>query len=427
MSGRSSRRTRFVWILIAVAGLMSASSPTHAVSQAGRLLDQGPSEFTSPWGIATDEFGDIYVADAYKNRIVKFDAGTKQAEWVAGAYGSGDGQLYLPQGLAVGDGVIYVADTLNHRIAMFTQEGAWAGSIVGAGENTFAYPADVDYLNGYLFVAEGGGHCRVTIIRKSGATYNMVGTVGSCGGAPGQLSSPAGVAATDTEIFIADAQGAVKKFDYFGNYLLTIASPGYEEGQVDGPYALAVSKTGAEGTHVWVIEAGSTSRAQRFTSDGTLVDVLTGTNTNHFSYPHGIALSPTADVLYVADTSGDDPNVYSFLVTEPEISVVADDNLKHLVKTEGLWFRVAYNQTTKTCKVVATADVSVPGHPEFTVDRDFRVGSLADDYKVDVSAKQAKWMARAKESNKKVSVRASFRGKCDNNVKVTAKENYKAS
>jgi DNA-binding beta-propeller fold protein YncE len=423
-----ARRPVVLSLLIAlVVGLVSVPATTHAVSQLGRLKDEGAATFGSPWGLATDDLGDIYVTDPAKHRITKFDGFTREPEWVVGSNGSGDSQLYTPQGLAVGDGVVYVADTLNHRIAMFTPEGAWAGSIVGRDEEAFAYPADVDYANGYIFVVEGGGRCRVQMIRKSGSSYNVVDSFGGCGSGPTQFSSPIAVAATDTEIFVVDAQlNVVKKFDYLGKHLLTIGSPGGEAGQFDGPYAIAATKTETEGTHIWVIESGMTSRAQRFTGDGTLVDSLSGTNGGHFTFPHGIALSPTADQLYIADSGADDPNVYAFLETEPEMSLRGDGALKRLVKTEGIWFRMSYNQTTKTCRVLAKATVTVPGHPAFAVEDEFKIRSMADDYRIHVSNKQAKWMKQAEAGNKKVSISGSAAGKCSDNARVTAKDAYKA-
>ena len=411
-----------------VVGLLAVPTISHAVFFEGRLKDDGPAEFAAPWGLATDDLGDIYVTDAGKHRLTKFDGFTRDAEWVIGTNGSGDAQLYTPQGLTVADGIVYVADTLNHRIAMFTTEGAWAGSIVGKDENAFAYPSDVDYHDGLLYVTEGGGRCRVQIIRRSGNSVSVQHSFGSCGSGDNQFSSPMGVAVTDTEIFVVDAQaGVVKKFNNRGGHLLTIGSPGTEPGQFDGPYAIAAAQTEAGGTHLWVIESGITSRAQKFTGEGELVTALPGTGHNTFQFPHGIALSPTADKLYIADSGGDDPNVYIFLETEPDLIFAPDEDLKHLVKTEGIWLHMAYNQATKTCRVLVKATVAVPGHPSFTVEDDFKVGSTAKGYKIDVSNKQAKWMKQAEAAKKKVSVNASAVGKCSENVRVTAKESYKAS
>ena len=69
--------------------------------------------------MATDASGNVYVADYYNNRIQKFDVnGVFLTAW--GSLGSGNGQLFLPSGVATdGSGSVYVADTYNHRIQKF--------------------------------------------------------------------------------------------------------------------------------------------------------------------------------------------------------------------------------------------------------------------------------------------------------------------
>ena len=409
--------------LLLVGGSIGFPTATHAVSSIGKLKDEGQFELTKPWGVATDEFGDIYVVDSRADRVVKFDRDTQQPEWAtAGGTGSEPGQLFNPEGIAVGDGLIFVADTSNHRISMFTYEGRPAGDLTD-GDVPFAYPADVDFHNGYLYVTNGGARCTVDILKKSGSRFSRDGVFGGCGSEPGQFSCPAGVAVTDQHAYVTDqCKGLVKRFFVGGGYVSTFGSYGTGPGQFEGPTSIAVSTTDAGGTSVWVLDAGTPSRVQKFTGEGELITSFGG-----FTFPHGLALSPTADRLYVADTSAEDPDVHAFVDSAPELYLAPDKNLKHLVKTEGVWFLLAYNQETKSCAVLAKATVSVPGHPAFTVDKDFKVGSVAKDYKIDVSDKQAKWMKQADAANKKVSISAVFRGNCSEGAKVSAKEAYKAS
>ena len=65
-----------------------------------------------------DTDGNVYVTD-YNNRIQKFSSdGTFIEKW--GTKGSGAGQLYWPEALAIkGNDTLYVADTYNHRIQVF--------------------------------------------------------------------------------------------------------------------------------------------------------------------------------------------------------------------------------------------------------------------------------------------------------------------
>ena len=90
--------------------------------------DGGPASaarLTSPFGVAVDGAGNLYIADTLNLRIRKVDAsGTISTIAGTGTFGfSGDGgppalaRLYRPRGVTVdGAGNLYIADTENHRI-----------------------------------------------------------------------------------------------------------------------------------------------------------------------------------------------------------------------------------------------------------------------------------------------------------------------
>ncbi len=84
----------------------------------------GPGQFNSPMAVAVDRNGLVYVADTYNHRVQVFTgAGAFLAMW--GSYGSDPGQFYRPMGIAVGsDGRVFVADTYNNRIQVFAPVAA---------------------------------------------------------------------------------------------------------------------------------------------------------------------------------------------------------------------------------------------------------------------------------------------------------------
>ncbi len=77
------------------------------------------SSFTvsyDPWGIETDQDGNLYVTDIDHGKVYKYSpAGTQLGVW--GSEGSGTGQFNSPRGVAMDDNhAIWVADFYNHRV-----------------------------------------------------------------------------------------------------------------------------------------------------------------------------------------------------------------------------------------------------------------------------------------------------------------------
>lgn len=108
--------------------------------------------FNEPVGLATDEAGNIYIADSGNHAIRKVDVDKGEVVILAGngltgtddATGQG-ASFYHPMAVVVSDeGEVYVADTLNHLIRVINPEGevstlnAASERVVDAGEVVFA-------------------------------------------------------------------------------------------------------------------------------------------------------------------------------------------------------------------------------------------------------------------------------------------------
>jgi DNA-binding beta-propeller fold protein YncE len=80
-------------------------------------LPPKPGEVVSPWAVALDAAGNLYVADIFQ--IQKRDA---QGNWsVIATAGTALGQVWGPTALAVDRaGNLYVADSGNNRVLMYT-------------------------------------------------------------------------------------------------------------------------------------------------------------------------------------------------------------------------------------------------------------------------------------------------------------------
>jgi DNA-binding beta-propeller fold protein YncE len=170
------------------------------------------TSLSSPEGIAVDSSsGNVYVADTVNNNIKKFSSnGTFITAW--GRYGGGafgNGTLRIPEGIAVdsSSGNVYVADTGNNRIQIFSSNGTfiskWGGYDPRAINGSFDHPSDIALDQaGNVYVADTGNN-RIQIFSSNGT---FISILGRDGGANGTLRSPEGIAVDSSSgnVYVAD-------------------------------------------------------------------------------------------------------------------------------------------------------------------------------------------------------------------------------
>jgi DNA-binding beta-propeller fold protein YncE len=171
-----------------------------------------------PTGLAYDAIGGrIYVADTYAHDVKVFDSGGKLLSTL-GRRGSGEGEFNFPTHLAFARGELYVADTLNSRIEVFSMDGTglvrtfgarglWVGNLVrpkGVAVDT----------EGNVYVVESY-HDHLLVFDRDGAFLMAIGGLGQDAG---RFYLPAGVW-TDAKnrVFVADMfNGRVAVFQFLG-------------------------------------------------------------------------------------------------------------------------------------------------------------------------------------------------------------------
>ncbi len=113
----------------------SGSSVIMKFSREGKLLlrfevgelPEGARGFRGTSDIAFGPNGRVFIADGYGNaRILEYNSQGKRVH-AFGSAGTGPGQFNLPHGLAIRDGIIYVADRQNGRIQRFDLQGKYLG------------------------------------------------------------------------------------------------------------------------------------------------------------------------------------------------------------------------------------------------------------------------------------------------------------
>ncbi|MBP9502484.1 MAG: hypothetical protein KBF17_10020 [Candidatus Promineofilum sp.] len=304
------------------------------------------SQFDTPYGVAVDGSGNVYVADTDNHRIQKFDAdGGYQTEW--GSNGAGNGQFQYPGGVAVdGSGNVYVTDTNNNRIQKFAGDGtflmAFGWDVVsgnvdtdfeicqsgdtckdglpGSGDGQFSYPYGVAVDGaGNVYVADTYNH-RIQKFDSSGAYQDQWGILGNL---DGRFYNPAGVAVDGSgNVYVADTLNhRIQKFGGNGNWQATWGGPvsGSGNGQFNAPIGVAVDGSG----NVYVADTNN-YRIQKFDAGGVYQTQWgsNGAGNSQFSFPIGVAVDGAANV-YVADT-------YNHRVQKfGPVSVTLDDGESH--------------------------------------------------------------------------------------------------
>jgi len=188
------------------------------------------ARFCGPFGVAVDRSGNVYVADSFNNSIRKVTpAGVVSTLAGNGFPGTADGsgpaaQFSSPYGVAVdGSGNVYVADTDNNTIRKVTPAGVVSTLAGTAGAAGFAdgtgAAAQFDYPwgvavdgSGDVYVADYSNNT-IRKISPAGVVSTPVGVPGFSGNSPGPLPAslvwPVGVAVDSTNDLFITVRDAV--------------------------------------------------------------------------------------------------------------------------------------------------------------------------------------------------------------------------
>ncbi|MGA9779516.1 MAG: hypothetical protein WBS33_14695 [Verrucomicrobiia bacterium] len=333
------------WMVSTLAGLAGAQGSTDGTNSAAR--------FGSPFGVATDGSGDVFVADVNNNNIRKITTvGTNGVVTTLAGIGPGnaDGpgpaaRFWNPTGIAVDtSGNVFVADYYNCTIRRIATNDAvstiagLAGSI-GSSDGTnsaarFFDPLDVALdSQGNLYVTDIFNNT-IRKITPVGTNWVVTTIAGNANVPPGEADgtgtnalfyNPTGIAVdANTNLYVTDGSGqTIRKITPTGTNwtVTTIAGFALTGGSTDGvgtnalflyPHGITVDS----GTNVYVADTVNDT-IRKLSPVGTNWVVTTiagqagvsgssegfGTNVL-FYFPEGIALDNRGN-LYVADSFND--------------------------------------------------------------------------------------------------------------------------
>src|SRR5690606_9155647 len=130
----------------------------------------GPGEFDTPTGIAAvdafdQDHGLVVVADTGNHRVQVIEGEDVPGSFfftfrlIIGAQGTSPGKFQSPEGIALDtSGNIYVTDTGNDRIQVFSSNGIFQGLFgeSGTGDGQFDGPTGIAVTDEYVYVCDSG-------------------------------------------------------------------------------------------------------------------------------------------------------------------------------------------------------------------------------------------------------------------------------
>jgi uncharacterized repeat protein (TIGR01451 family) len=306
--------------------------------------DGGPAlsaQLNTPYGVAVDSLGSVYIADTNNRFIRKVDA-SGNITTVAGnglcCSASGDGgqaidaEIGIPYGLALdSSGNLYISDTDNEVVRKVAPSGIIT---TVAGNGSFGYsgdggPATSAKLYGpYGIAVDGAGNLyiadrfnyRVRMVSTSGTITTVAGTGSCCFGGDGGaatsalLYQPAGVAVDAAgDLFIADYDNNRIRM-VTGGTITTVAGTGAFGYSGDGgaatgaklydPAGVAVDGSG----NVYIADSGN-ARIRRVNAGGTIATYVGGATNDGALGVFGLLNQPSGVVrdnsgnTYIADSN----------------------------------------------------------------------------------------------------------------------------
>ncbi|MGQ9627395.1 MAG: flippase activity-associated protein Agl23 [Anaerolineae bacterium] len=230
-------------------------------------LELGDGQFSEPWGVAVDREGYVYVADTWNHRIQKFDSeGRFLVKW--GTFGNTQGKAEGMPGLFWGprdiafdaQGNLYVTDTGNKRVQIFTPEGQflrqWGGGGILNGQMDEPVGIDIDQ-EGNIYVADTWNN---RVQKFDGDLQFLARWPIEGWESQSVVNKPYLALDQKANVYVTDPENhRVLVFDSQGEFQAMFGGLGVDESSFNLPIGIAIDKEG----YIYIADSGN-QRVMKF-------------------------------------------------------------------------------------------------------------------------------------------------------------------
>ncbi len=224
-------------------------------------------QLITPYGLAVDSKGRLYVADSKVLAVFVFNTETGEVDLIKNGTHARFGWI---TGLAMDDDDrLFVADSKMRRIVVFDSQHRALGTISDGMVDPGGMAIDSE--NRLLYVADAAQD--QVLVYDADSPHKLLRRIGTGGKAhtlttPGDFAMPSNVAVDqDGNLYVSDTlNNRVEVFDADGTFIRQFGKAGDGPGYFARPKGIAVDGDG----HVWVAD-GVQDRVQVFTPEGRLL------------------------------------------------------------------------------------------------------------------------------------------------------------
>jgi DNA-binding beta-propeller fold protein YncE len=269
------------------------------------IMGKAEVSMVSPYGIATDFEGRLYVVDTSLRRVHVFDASRNEYSF----FPADTTMLDSPVGIAIDrNGMVYITDSKRGAVYIFEDHGKKLVSTIGSG--IFKRPTGivVNPKTSELLVVDT---LQSRVFRFDLSSRLPKGSFGTDGAREGQFHYPTNIFVTLAgDIIVSDALNfRVQVLSPEGSFLFTFGRMGDAPGTFSRPKGVAVDSDG----NIYVVDA-LFDNIQVFDKGGRLLMAFGehGKGYGDLWLPTGIYID-NKDLIYVSDSSNRRVQIFRYL------------------------------------------------------------------------------------------------------------------